>query len=735
VLKSAPAKDPLEGGNADHPSRRSARILRIDLGRLSEPARAGALAPAPERFEPEDPLLQAVGSWTGSALATSLLLDARRRGQRPLPFVVAVGSAVRRGLPTAARATVAARSPLSGLYSEGQVGGELGRRLAGLVDAVVLEGHTRLPGAVLLLGPEGQVELLSIPDLADSEVRATGSFLNARFGDSGALLVGPAGEHGVAFASLANAEDPPSFVGRGGLGAVFGALGLKALVVKAPLPPDPHQAEELKHSLTQSPRLRMRAEGGTLELVHSFAARGDLRARNFDQPLERREAARFSAAAQSLTHERKGCRGCPTPCGPVFRDAKGDRQGARFGTLYALGPNLGLPKLEIGLELLSACDAVGLDAKEMGACLALFALARERGLIDGPPLWGRPAALLDLVAETARGVGEGELLGLGAMRLASELGLALEARVAKGQAARPEANLAAVLGQCVSSRGADPIKSFPFLSGDASDRERLEDLLAPLPLPPGAEDLRRPEGKGRIVWWHENLALALDSTGFCAFSAGALLADGILGLDELGEWLLEPELLEELGGEGGAALQALGATLALLQRELNQELGSAPDADRPEWARRQLELEGMWPEYRLLRGLDEEGRTSERARALLGTPELVQVGFPDLEEPFVLWPRAGGRKLPSQEPGHCTVRSFGPLARAFGAETRMLLQLPVRTDELLDQLARRSPAHESLLLREGRPLAVVYRGGRRLSSGDWIESGDEIDLVVAISGG
>ena len=81
-----------------------------------------------------------------------------------------------------------------------------------------------------------------------------------------------------------------------------------------------------------------------------------------------------------------------------------------------------------------------------------------------------------------------------------------------------------------------------------------------------------------------------------------------------------------LGGEGGRALLAMGATIALVQRELNGALGLPDDADRPEWARQQLDQDGMWEEYRVLRGLDPAGRPTERARALCGEAELVEAG-------------------------------------------------------------------------------------------------------------
>ena len=63
-----------------------------------------------------------------------LVLNLRRAAEMVRQFkevaVDQTGDGVRRGLPTAARATLASRAPLTGLLGDGQVGSDLGRRLA-----------------------------------------------------------------------------------------------------------------------------------------------------------------------------------------------------------------------------------------------------------------------------------------------------------------------------------------------------------------------------------------------------------------------------------------------------------------------------------------------------------------------------------------------------------------------------------------------------------------------------
>src|SRR5262245_28956944 len=74
----------------------SPRVLFIELERLE----AGGTA-RPESVRFEDPILGRIAGWGGNALGLALLVEHARRapGERA-PLVIAVGEAVRAGLPT-----------------------------------------------------------------------------------------------------------------------------------------------------------------------------------------------------------------------------------------------------------------------------------------------------------------------------------------------------------------------------------------------------------------------------------------------------------------------------------------------------------------------------------------------------------------------------------------------------------------------------------------------------------
>jgi aldehyde:ferredoxin oxidoreductase len=662
----------------------------------------------------------------GAALAAVLC---ERSDPDAVPLVLAVGDAVKRGLPTAARLTVASRSPASGLYVDGQLGGSLARRLVRCADALTLHGRTDIAGAVLILDARGGAVVESWPELIGASPFVAARVLRSQRPEAAVLTCGPAGEAGFEHASLFSGEDPPSSVGRGGLGAVLGRTGLKAIVFEiAPLEPSADKTG-LRERLTASPRLLARAEGGSFELIEAFAARGDLSGPEGDA-VDSTQVDHLRATADSSQRGQHGCAGCPTPCGWVFERPGGGRRGGRFSAVAALGPRLGLDDFDAVMNLLEACDRVGVDAKETGEALALLARARAEGRLEGPALNGDARALqaeIDALATNA-----GALAG-GAVGVAQRAGLQDALRRVRGQSVRERKSLAALLGQCVSARGADPMRAFPFLAEDGAGELDAERLALPFALPPSAADPSSEAATGRLVWWHENLSAALDATGFCAFSAGALLADGGATAGELADWILPAGWRG--AGAPADALQSLGASAVLLQRDLNRRWGEADGADLPDWARERLDRPCGYGEYRALRGLDDRGRVIPEAASRLGSHELAGWGArrlpADEHQPAAV--RATPRAT-TQQSGQLELRASGALGRLL-AELDSAWPLPASIAELRAEIARRDPRAERWLGTPETPIASVWRAGRRLGEDELVNDGDALDLVVAISGG
>ncbi|HIF41668.1 MAG TPA: hypothetical protein EYQ74_11290 [Planctomycetes bacterium] len=683
------------------------RVMRVDLGALG----AGqASAVEVGEWHATDPLADRVGCWGGPAAALVWFQDP---GHRETSFALAVGPAVARGVPTAARAVVMAHAPLAGCVREGQVGSDLARRLARVTDLLLIEGVAPGSGAVLVLGEQG-ARLENLPDLEGLDPEATQRALVKHLGPCASLRVGPAGEAGLPLANLAAGSDPPSYVGRGGLGASFAARGLKALAVTAQ-EVEPVRDDRWAALQKDSPRLAARAEGASLELFESLAARSALGARGGSERVSVEEARAFGEQARERVERRHGCRGCPTPCGWVMDDpgAEGEGVNARFNALHPLGQNLGIDGVEGAGELLSCCNRLGLDAKEAGGCLALWAR-------DKPHLWGESLALEELLEQMVRGEEPAAQLGQGADALGRSLGLADDGLHSRGQGMGSESNLAVHLGACVGVRGREPMRTFPFLVGAGFGRAGLEALVAPLPLPLGAENPALPVGKGRLVWWHENLVLALDLSGFCSFAAAGMLADRVVDLDGLARELEGAE-----GESPGERWLGRGAVLAELWRRLGGEDGQRV-SEGPSGA---LAAPGMWDEYHALRGV---GLTPEDP---LGDHilerALGQLGTPGGEEALVDESSFGG--LTAR--GRVRLRASGALAEALGTEPSLELNLPTRVRAVVAQAARRWPEAAPLLRRGEAVLPSVHSGGRQLGPDDLVRDGDELDLILVVSGG
>lgn len=779
------------------------RVLSIEL------EGSGVARAALEPWSASDPALDRIGSWGGSA--TSVAIHLRRLRTRSLleggrersrtgsmaaarsdemadlvadaarrdageALVVCIGERVREHWPTAARACVSGISPLTGRYVEGHVGSDLARRLATIADALVIEGRAEGRGNVLVVDAHGGARVERLPQLDGASPARCGELVRAHLGACGLLCIGPAGEARVPFASLASGASPPSFVGRGGLGAVLGARGLKALAILAPVREAPpvstgergaSTAREITALLSRSPRLRARSEWATLEIAEAARARGEPLAPAWGDDSSAR------ALANAREGERKGCAGCPTPCGVVFERGVG----AHFSALEAFARHGEARELDGALEQLAACDELGLDAIESAQVLAL--LRRAHALEAGAG--AARAVLARLVADAAAPGSRG------AVALARELGLEEHVHALHGQAVRPDRSRATRLGLLASARGGDPLRTLAFLAGDAPSRAMLERLVAPEALALGAEDPADPRGKAQIVWWSENLANAVDASGFCAFSAAALLLDGCATLDELaGALLPERERSRADPRRRGETFLALGASIALAQRALAAELaaelaaraharrGEPPreDDSRVEEARgdetrdtshrdvdsraaspsdavarvfpaseawleeERTHAEG-WPEYARRRGLDANGAPRADLWARIGDPALLELarsrGPSAAIERAESAPRSHMRA--ATRPGRVHIRASGALGAALGRELHVELALPCRVDELVRVLASEHPAAAAWLVRGGELVPSTWRGGARLDARTLVEDGDVLDLVVAISGG
>jgi aldehyde:ferredoxin oxidoreductase len=134
------------------------------------------------------------------------------------------------------RLSVGCKSPLTGGIKESNAGGQPSQMLGRLgYAAIVLEGKPK-DGALykILINKDG-VKISSADNLKMLGNYDTVEKMKAEFGEKIAVMsIGPAGEMKLAAASIACTDmelRPTRHAGRGGVGAVMGSKGVKAIVI------------------------------------------------------------------------------------------------------------------------------------------------------------------------------------------------------------------------------------------------------------------------------------------------------------------------------------------------------------------------------------------------------------------------------------------------------------------------------------------------------------------------
>ena len=492
-------------------------------------------------------------------------------------LVLAPGLLVNSGASSTGRLSVGAKSPLTGTIKESNVGGPPGQQLARLgVDALIFEEpRERDQWLVARVSTEG-VEVLPGDHLAGLGVYESVAHLRDQFGDKVAVFaIGLAGEHRLAAANIGVTDAdgvPARHAGRGGLGAVMGSLGLKAIVVDttdaptAASPADPEGLKAANRRFVEALRAhpvsgQSMPKYGTNALVSPINALAGLPTRNFSQgQFELAEQINGDALHDRIV-ERGGetthrCMpGCVIRCSNTYMDEAGREvtRGFEYESIVLLGADCGIGDLDAVAQLNYLCDDLGLDTMEVGVTLGV---AMEAGVLA----FGDAQAALALVAEVGQNTPLGRVVGQGAAVTGRVFGVA-HVPVVKGQAMPaydPRAFKGIGVTYATSTMGAD------HTAGNCLPGSALPDGTIP--------DPHSREHQVELSRYMQQLATTFDSLGLCWFTRGPILADNSLLTDILaaqwgGEWTMD--------GLFAQARKTLGVELAF-----NRAAGFTPDDDR-----------------------------------------------------------------------------------------------------------------------------------------------------------
>jgi aldehyde:ferredoxin oxidoreductase len=400
------------------------QILRVDLTTKSYRAE-----PFSEEF---------AHTWIGGrGFAAKYLYDELAPGIDPLgpenKFVVAVGPISGISAPNTGKTVVAAKSPLTGGYGDGNLGTRVTEKLrrAGY-DALIVEGRAERP--TLLYIDEDRVEFLPADEIWGKGSYEANDWIYARYGKgAGVLTIGQAGENLVRYAVVRSMEGRAG--GRPGMGAVMGSKLLKAIVVKGSKPIPQAFPAEMKtlgredlrevHAIDQKAAWSMQGTTGVLPWCNEVAA---LPVRNFREthhPEAWRVDGERLAAAKVAVY---GCPNCTMQCGIAMLDVEGRESELDYENMGLLGPNLGIFDIQQVATLNYMCDDYGIDTISGGGVLGFYADAVDRGVAPGDLRFGDFEGFRRLLTAIAHRDGPvADLLADGSLRAARAFGHGSEA--------------------------------------------------------------------------------------------------------------------------------------------------------------------------------------------------------------------------------------------------------------------------------------------------------------------
>jgi aldehyde:ferredoxin oxidoreductase len=521
-------------------------------------------------------------AWGGRSFIAHHLLGEVDPSCEPLGrnnrLIVASGLLSDTAVTTAGRLSLGGKSPLTGGVKEANVGGAAGRKMARLgLKAVVLEDAPEEPRPRLLMVGKDRAELLEAPELGGLETSATLRSLRQRFGERiGALCIGPAGEMRQPAAAVATTDATGvqlRVAGRGGLGAVMGAKGVKAIVfadsdARPGTPADPQAlaaaARELARILREDPKTDNRHNYGTPAVLALCDTLGILPTRNFREGrFEHAEAISGEMIAELIDRRggegRRGLpcvQGCLIACSNIFADPSGKTTVAslQYENIGLLGSNCGIGDIDAIAELNHLCNQVGIDAIEGGAAIGV---AMEAGVLA----FGDAEGARDLLRQVGQGTPLGRIIGSGVVTAGRVLGVR-RIPATKGQAMPaydPRSLKGIGVTYAMSPMGAD------HTAGNALETARSHDPLSR-------------EGQVALSFRLQVRAAILDSLGVCLFIRPAFvknpeLAARLLNARYGWQWTYRD-------------VRAMGLECLRAERDFNQRAG-VPDTlcDVPEFMR------------------------------------------------------------------------------------------------------------------------------------------------------
>lgn len=425
-------------------------------------------------------------------------------------IVITTGPLTGTGTPSTSRFNISTISPLTGLITSSNSGGDFGLMLKRCgYDGCIITGKSETPVRIHIT--EDEVEYFDASDLWGLEVTPTQEKLPKGTAN---LVIGPAGENKVLYAAVMSGERAH---GRGGVGAVFGDKNIKAITAKGfkhPKIADEPGLRKLNrkwcktmrnHALTgrQVPQL------GTAGLVTPMQARNILATKNFNRgQFDGFDLVSGETLAETRLLRNSGCTTCVIQCTRRCEVDGKDVKGPELEILGLMGPNFLNDDLDAIIRWNYLIDEMGMDTISIAGTLAHAMELNEKGMWDNGLEFGKIDNIDQMIEDIAHRRGEvANELANGSRKVAEKFGgeeFAIQVKGMELSAYEPRAAFGQGLGYATSNRGGCHLNAgyLVFAEGLGLDVNGLT-----------------PVGKANLGIMFQNLMEAISAGGSCLFTS------------------------------------------------------------------------------------------------------------------------------------------------------------------------------------------------------------------------
>lgn len=578
----------------------------------------------------------------GSGYGAKLLYDEFDHTVDPFspdnPIIFMNGLLTGLAIPTAAKSSFVAKSPLTGIWGESTVGGNFGPEIKRCgYDGIIITGKSEK--LVYLWITDEKVEIRSAENLMGVDVVETAKTIRSNTHEKAEVAsIGIAGENMNKIAAIMVGEEELRAAGRCGIGAVMGSKNLKAIVAKGKLKPDIHDRQKLKEHIKEFlPVMQKGTRGlydfGTAGGVQGVEVSGDLPIKNWTLGNWTEGAAKTCGQymeEQGIIVSHHACFSCSIRCGKNARVEVGPYAGLvnhapEYETCAAFGANILNDDIRYLVAANDLCNRYGLDTIDAGNAVAMAIECYENGLItkedtEGLELtWGNGPAVLEFLKKMAYREGIGEVFADGVAIAAKRIGgMAEEYAIhVKGLSVAfhdPRAFTSMAANYATANRGACHLEALSYYGESGAYPAELIGFDKPL-------DKHSDENKAELAVKMQDFMNIFNALGLCKF-----LLRGKISPEMLTRWIEAVTGWEMAEGE----LMLIGERLHNLKRLYNVRLGISRKDDRlpprlTSHARKTGGAAGILPhmgkllsEYYSIRNWNEEGIPTKEKLAQLG---------------------------------------------------------------------------------------------------------------------